>query len=80
MTVGEQACYTLINAPQDAEPPSEIQLREDLEKGNEKAKADALKKLIVLMLNGEKFPSLLMIIIRFVLCRSRKITRLKNFC
>ena len=67
MTVGEQACYTLINAPQDAEPPSEIQLREDLEKGNEKAKADALKKLIVLMLNGEKFPSLLMIIIRFVM-------------
>lgn len=36
MTVGEQPCYTLINSSQDAEPPTEIQLREDLEKGNDK--------------------------------------------
>jgi coatomer subunit beta len=36
MTVAEQPCYTLINTSQDLEPPSEMQLREDLEKGNEK--------------------------------------------
>ena len=31
-TTAEQACYTLINAPTDAEPPSEMQLRQDLGK------------------------------------------------
>jgi len=67
MTVAEQPCYTLINASQDVEPLSEMQLREDLEKGNEKTKAEALKRLIVMMLNGDKFPSLLMIIIRYVM-------------
>lgn len=29
-TAAEQACYTLINIPQDAEPPNEMQLRQDL--------------------------------------------------
>ena len=32
----EQPCYTLINLPQDAEQPSEMKLREDLEKGDNK--------------------------------------------
>jgi hypothetical protein len=36
MTVSEPPCYTLINSSQDLEPPSEMQLREDLEKGNDK--------------------------------------------
>jgi hypothetical protein len=30
----EQPCYTLINLPQDVEQPSEMKLREDLEKGD----------------------------------------------
>lgn len=41
--------------------------REILFRFFEQAKAEALKKLIVMMLNGEKFPSLLMIIIRYVM-------------
>ena len=36
MTLAEQPCYTLINTNQDLEPPSEMQLREDLEKGTDK--------------------------------------------
>lgn len=63
----EQPCYTLINLPQDAEQPSEMKLREDLEKGDNKVRTEALKKVIQLMLNGEKFPTLLMTIIRFVM-------------
>ena len=63
----EQPCYTLIDLPQDVEQPSEMKLREDLEKGDNKVKAEALKKAIQLMLNGEKYPSLLMTIIRFVM-------------
>ncbi|KAG1677518.1 Coatomer subunit beta [Nymphon striatum] len=63
----EQPCYTLINLLSDAEPPNELQLRQELEKGDVKAKIESLKKTIHLMLNGEKFPNLLMTIIRFVL-------------
>ena len=30
MSIAEQSCYTLINVPTDAEPPTEIQLKIDL--------------------------------------------------
>lgn len=29
-SIAEQPCYTLINVPTDAEPPSEMQLKQDL--------------------------------------------------
>ncbi|KAL5011126.1 hypothetical protein ScPMuIL_013431 [Solemya velum] len=67
MSVADQPCYTLINIPSDAEPPSEMQLRQDLEKGDIKTKTEALKRTILMILNGEKMPSLLMTIIRFVM-------------
>lgn len=38
-----------------------------LEKGDNKTKIEALKKTIQMILNGEKMPSLLMTIIRFVM-------------
>ena len=37
------------------------------ERGDEKVKVDALKKVIQMIANGERLPGLLMIIIRFVL-------------
>lgn len=37
------------------------------EKGDVKSKTEALKKVIIMILNGEKLPGLLMTIIRFVL-------------
>ncbi|XP_074644672.1 coatomer subunit beta-like [Tubulanus polymorphus] len=67
MSNNEQGCYTLINVPTDVEPPNEMQLRQDLEKGDNKMKVEALKKTIQLILNGEKLPSILMTIIRFVM-------------
>ncbi|CAJ0961231.1 unnamed protein product [Ranitomeya imitator] len=67
MTAAENVCYTLINIPMDSEPPSEITLKTDLEKGDVKSKTEALKKVIIMILNGEKLPGLLMTIIRFVL-------------
>lgn len=64
----DQPCYTLINPSSDFEPPTEIQLRQDLEKGDARTKIDALKKVIQLILNGEKMsPSMLMTVIRFVM-------------
>ncbi|XP_018618343.1 coatomer subunit beta-like isoform X3 [Scleropages formosus] len=67
MTATRNVCYTLINVPMDMEPPSEVRLKMDLEKGQIKAKTEALKKVIIMILNGEKLPGLLMTIIRFVL-------------
>ncbi|XP_072942042.1 coatomer subunit beta [Epargyreus clarus] len=67
MSSVEQPCYTLINFPTDTEPHNEMQLKLDLEKGDTKKKIEALKKVIGIILSGEKIPGLLMIIIRFVL-------------
>ncbi|XP_076293968.1 coatomer subunit beta isoform X1 [Lasioglossum baleicum] len=66
-TVAEQPCYTLINIPTDTEPLNELQLKQDLEKGDVHTKIDALKKTIHMILSGERLPGLLMTIIRFVL-------------
>jgi coatomer subunit beta len=67
-TAAEQACYTLINTPTDSEPPTELQLKQDLEKGDMKSKTEAVKKLIQNILNGEKqSPMMLMMVIRFVM-------------
>lgn len=34
----EQPCYTLVNLSQDLEQPSEMKLREDLEKGDNRVR------------------------------------------
>jgi len=67
MSTAELPCYTLINVPSDFETPNEMQLKQDLEKGDIKVKTEALKKTIYMILNGEKIQGLLMNIIRFVL-------------
>lgn len=87
MSLGDSACYTLINVP-DTDPYNEMQLKQDLgkkvfffcnfdypivnyeniiEKGEISVKIDTLKKVIQLMLNGERLPGLLMTVIRFLL-------------
>jgi coatomer subunit beta len=67
MATMEQPCYTLINLPTDCEPPNEMQLKQDLEHGDLRMKTEALKKVIQMILNGEKMQSLLMTVIRFVM-------------
>ncbi|KAH8235903.1 hypothetical protein KR032_010342 [Drosophila birchii] len=59
-------CYTIINSP-DMEVPNEMQLKQELEKGDTNVKIETLKKVIKLLLNGERYPGLIMTIIRFVL-------------
>lgn len=44
-----------------------MQLKADLENGDLRAKTEALKKVIQMIVNGEKMPSLLMTVIRFVM-------------
>uniref|UniRef100_A0AAF5PWQ8 Coatomer subunit beta n=1 Tax=Wuchereria bancrofti TaxID=6293 RepID=A0AAF5PWQ8_WUCBA len=68
MSSGELPCYTLIHVPSDFEIPSEVQLKEKFEKGDIKTKTDALKKLIMMIMNGEKIgQGMMMQVIRFCL-------------
>uniref|UniRef100_A0A0K8TT21 Coatomer subunit beta n=1 Tax=Tabanus bromius TaxID=304241 RepID=A0A0K8TT21_TABBR len=66
MALADGPCYTIINSP-ETEPVNEMQLKLDLEKGDMNVKIETLKKVIQLLLNGERLPGLLMTIIRFVL-------------
>lgn len=66
MALAEGPCYTIINSP-ETEPFNEMQLKQDLEKGDINVKIETLKKVIQLLLNGERLSGLLMTIIRFVL-------------
>jgi len=62
-----ESCYTLLNVPEDQEPPTEAEMKEDLENGSIDDKIQTMKKLITLLMAGERFPGLLMTIIRFVM-------------
>lgn len=66
MSVAEQPCYTLISTP-DSDFPSQDQLLKELETGDAKAKIEALKKVIYIILNGDKLPKILMTVVKFVL-------------
>eukprot|EP00052_Salpingoeca_macrocollata_P004957 m.44591 g.44591 ORF g.44591 m.44591 type:complete len:945 (-) comp14570_c0_seq1:29-2863(-) len=60
-------CYTLVTDPDDGDMPTEKQLRQDLENGSLAIKLKSMKKVIYMLLQGEKLPSLLMTVIRFVM-------------
>ncbi|XP_055383058.1 coatomer subunit beta [Condylostylus longicornis] len=66
MALADGPCYTIINGGFSA-PFNEMQLKQDLEKGDINLKIDTLKKVIQLLLNGERLKGLLMTIIRFIL-------------
>ncbi|EGD75937.1 coatomer beta subunit [Salpingoeca rosetta] len=63
----DNACYTLINTDEGFEPMTEMELRKALESNKVGVKAHALKTAILMLLSGEKLPSLLMTVIRFVM-------------
>eukprot|EP00730_Choanoeca_flexa_P018161 TRINITY_DN8814_c0_g1_i3.p1 TRINITY_DN8814_c0_g1~~TRINITY_DN8814_c0_g1_i3.p1 ORF type:complete len:961 (+),score=282.19 TRINITY_DN8814_c0_g1_i3:51-2933(+) len=64
---GDIGCYTLINDEEADLDLSSQDLRKQLESNKVDDKIDALKVAIQLMLNGEKLPSLLMTVIRYVM-------------
>jgi len=69
MTSAESICYTLIYSPSvtDSEPSNEMQLKQEIEHGDNRTKTEALKKVILMTLNGEKLTGLLMTIIKYLL-------------
>lgn len=64
---GDHICYTLIGLSNESKVYSEQKLKVDLQSDNVDVKREGLKELIRLIINGERFPSLLMIVIRFVM-------------
>ena len=70
MSSAESLCYTLINPTTQDEDLTEQQIKADLEdlKADNKQKAEALKRLIVQTLNGEKFsPTMAIHVIKYLL-------------
>ncbi|CAK9096443.1 unnamed protein product [Durusdinium trenchii] len=61
----EKYCTILIHYEKGVPPTSE-ELAKKLESKKETVQAEALEELILLMINGESYPKLLMTIIRFV--------------
>ncbi|CAJ1399175.1 unnamed protein product [Effrenium voratum] len=61
----EKYCTVLIHYEKGVPPTSE-ELAKKLESKKETVQAEALEELVLLMINGESYPKLLMTIIRFV--------------
>ncbi|KAF4549446.1 Coatomer subunit beta-like protein 1 [Elsinoe fawcettii] len=59
--------YSLVHQDNTADQPSLQDLRTQLEKGNDDTKLETMKRILVIMLNGDPMPQLLMHIIRFVM-------------
>lgn len=52
--------------------PSIQELKTQLESGREEAKIETMKKILLLMLNGDPYPQLLMHVIRFIMPSKNK--------
>jgi len=72
----EKYCTVLISYEKGVPPTSE-ELAKKLENKKDSIKAEALEELILLMINGEAYPKLLMTIIRFVVtCNDHRVKKL----
>ena len=60
----EKHCTLVINKGKDV-MPSQQEMMDELEKTNIEAKTKAIKKVLVMLLNGERMPKLLMTVIRY---------------
>ena len=63
-------CWTLVNQIDATETPSVSELKTALENGNDEVKIETMRHILIIMLNGESMPQLLMHVIRFVSIRS----------
>src|SRR4051794_9905991 len=64
--------YTLVHQDNASDTPSQQDLKTQLEKGTDESKQETMKRILVLMLNGDPMPNLLMHIIRFVMPSKHK--------
>jgi len=59
--------YSLVHQDNAADQPTLQDLRNQLEKGSDETKLETMRRILVIMLNGDPMPQLLMHIIRFVM-------------
>lgn len=60
------SAYCLVHQEITGDQPSIQDLKTQLEKGNDVMKIEVMKHILIMMLNGDPLPELLMHIIRFV--------------
>ncbi|KAK9234329.1 adaptin N terminal region-domain-containing protein [Lipomyces kononenkoae] len=78
--MAEASSYTLVHEPSSADQPTLQDLRFQLERGNDPVKIEAMKRILVIMLNGDPMPQLLMHVIRFVMpSKSKALKKLLHF-
>lgn len=72
--------YSLVHQDNTADQPTLQELKTQLEKGTDEAKMDTMRRILVVMLNGDPMPQLLMHIIRFVMpSKSKSLKKLLYF-
>ncbi|KAK9449770.1 adaptin N terminal region-domain-containing protein [Limtongia smithiae] len=78
--MADSASYTLVHETSSADQPSLQDLKFQLERGNDPIKIEAMKHILIIMLNGDPMPSLLMHVIRFVMpSKSKALKKLLQF-
>ncbi|KAJ3020287.1 coatomer subunit beta [Thoreauomyces humboldtii] len=70
--MADQNAYTVVQQEDDKEQPTPQELRKALETQKDDAKIETMKKILLLMLNGDPLPQLLMHVIRFVVPSKNK--------
>ncbi|KLJ09272.1 hypothetical protein EMPG_15298 [Blastomyces silverae] len=72
--------YSLVHQDNTADQPSLQDLKTQLEKGTDESKIDTMRRILIVMLNGDPLPQLLMHIIRFVMpSKSKALKKLLYF-
>ncbi|RMD40841.1 hypothetical protein DV735_g4319, partial [Chaetothyriales sp. CBS 134920] len=72
--------YSLVHLDNTADQPSQQELKTQLEKGSDETKLETMRKILIIMLNGDPMPNLLMHIIRFVMpSKSKPLKKLLYF-
>lgn len=75
-----EAAYTLVFDPNPASKVSVQEYRTLLEKGKDESKIDAMKQILIAMLDGNPMPELLMHVIRYVMpSRNKELKKLLYF-
>ncbi|OAX82982.1 hypothetical protein ACJ72_02662 [Emergomyces africanus] len=72
--------YSLVHQDNTADQPTLQDLKTQLEKGTDESKMDTMRRILIVMLNGDPMPQLLMHIIRFVMpSKSKALKKLLYF-
>lgn len=67
-----ESTYTLVHDDNASDATSQQDLKTQLEKGSDESKMETMKRILVIMLNGDPMPNMLMHIIRFVMPSKHK--------